>query len=1600
MTRRRLFLTVAVALLATFVVAATAAWLALPSLARWAVVWQVEAQTGRKLTMREFALDLRGGHLRITGLRLDDREPGPPLAELDRLEVRFRPSTLLRGHLWIEDLALDNPRVRIVRTARGVLNISDLLRPSKPREGTAAFTLDRFALTGGAILFEDRELTPPRTWRADALAIEASLLSTVNPEPRGRGRLTTTVAGAPLSVELSEVRLAPMHGRVRVNLSNMDATLANLYLPPDTAVVLERALVSAGLTATADAQDGLRLDGQARLDNLVMRRRGADTSLVTVPSLAFALTTVNGADGRPRGRVEVVGRATVHDPRPGQTNRFELDRLKLVVDGFDASGRVPAQVTLTATLPGGGALDVQGTARSTPLGSTVRARISRVDLAFWAPYLDLPLQFNGMIETDLTVDVATAPTAPVQTGATGGGGVTTRVRGSATLNGATVYGPRAAAGAPAPGAPPGAAPAPTTGATTTAGAQSEDRTREGRRRLIAADRMEMTGLDAQWPKVRVERLRLARPRVTLERDRAGRFPILDIVQSLRPKAAPAPAAAPTAKPATATTGALALEIGEVAVEQGRVRFDDASVTPPARLRIEPIALTANNVTWPGRQPARVKFSAGTPEAGTFDAEGTVALDPVRFELRARVAGVTLAPYRSYVPLSARLQGRVEADMALKGQLGETMQLNARGTAALGDLSFSDGDRPVLTVGRIETVGLDYTWPATASIERVHMKKSWVHIERRADGTLPITALFAPARPAPGAAPGPAAPAPPAAAAPSAAPAPPAAADTSKATVTVREAIFEDGSATIVDAAVSPPARLEVAGVRLAARDFQWPARGAIPVQLDMSTPGSGTLTAKGQLDLTARTIEAQVTPSGMDLSPVRPYLPVRGRITGKASGELQVKATLEPLAITARGAATLADLAVADGDRPVATAARLETTGIDYTWPATVVVEAARLQKPWAQIERAADGSFPIVALLTPAPPPATGGARREPAGGLAPSGPGAPKGAEPKVDVRVRRVAVEDGVIAIVDGALSPPGRIQLQGANLQIENIAWPAREASQVKLRTETATGGHLEVQGQLRVDTQAVDMQIAAKQLDLATMQAFLPSRGTIEGKMDADLRVHGTLAPLSVAATGRLAFDDPTFGDGQRMLAYIKRVDVARLDADWPRRVTVERVAIDRPWVLLEREADGTVPLLGLLMAGPSAPKTTPAPPGPAAPAPRDRVTTAPGAAPGAATSPPVVRVGALAVEEGFVRFVDRTTTPAFVEEASRIVLSGRGLGTAPDSRGQVAMNGRLTGGAPFEIKGTLGAIGGPLNLELDGKLTDFPLTRVNPYSNKLIGWVARRGAFGATVHYRVVDNRIEATNDLLIGQPEYAPSRSGDEVRDRVGVPFGMLVSLLKNVRGEIKLSVPVSGDLASRQFDLSDAFWAAMRETAISVMALPVSWVGKIFYTEDARIETVRIWPVNFEAGTTRIARDFEPQAERLAGFLRDAPGLTLAMKPVHTVEDIVALKREAVRQRIDAGAREPGQSAEGVAARLFAERFPGQPPPQGLDALVTELVKAEPNPDAAARNLAAQRMETTRARLQATKGSANAERLRATEGVVPVEASGQGRIEFEIVP
>jgi hypothetical protein len=1495
-SRRRWGL-VAAALTLVLLAGGTLAWRTLPELLRRVLVWRLEAATGRAAAVDRLELDLSGGRLRIEGLRLADREPGPPLAELAALELRFHPRALVRGRLVADAVSARGLRVRLVRGADGRLNVADLLARRQPATRPAPVSIARLELSDGELSLEDRSLAPPRSWRAEGVGLRASELSTLDPAPRGTARLEARVAGLPIGVEISRLALAPLQLEGRLTLPAVDAGLASLHLPPGAPVGFDGGWLSLLLTARVDPRDGTRLEGEGRLEGVAVRRRPSGVGMATLDSIRWTV-----ALGAPPGealrleRAEVAGRATLHDIRRDPPGRHPIEPFRLLVTRAPAPPAAPARLQLQAGLPGTGGVRAEGTLRLDPVAIDLRARLARVDLAFWGPQVPLPVSVAGLGDADLVLELRPAGT---------------RVSGQASLRDLAVA--------------------------------------DGEHRLARARRVEATGLDLRWPDITIERLRLERPGVLLRRDARGRFAL--------------PAGAGGGSPAPAGTAGPRIEIGEIAVDGGRVLFRDESLAPAARLRLGDVKLAARDVTWPPRRRIQLELGATTPGAGALQAQGAVGLEPLAIELRARLAGVALAPYRPYVPLPAQPAGRLHADLTVEAGAGPSLALRMRGTAALEDLSFADGDRPVLTVGRIEGLGLDYRWPAALGLERLRVQRGWAMIERRRDGSFPLRTLFAWPRPARAAAD-----------APAAGPPPPAF------ELTVREGRFEEGAATIVDATVEPAARFQVAGVQLTARDLGWPARAPVPVTLEAPTPGGGVLRARGEVALERPRLDLQVGLQDVALGPLQPYLPVRGRLSGAASGALRVTATVEPLAIAATGTLALADLAMADEQRPLLTLGRLEAAGLDYRWPATLLIDRLTTERSWARIERRPDGSFPLRDLFTARPGAAARPGARPAAAGRAPA-------TGPTVDVRVRRAVLGDGAASIVDGQVRPAARLEVGGARLEVQDFSWPARGPVGLQLRTPTPGGGTLEARGQLRLDAQRLEATLALQGVALGPATPYVLSRGSLAGRADGELRVAAALAPPALSLTGRLEGRGLELGDGQRRLLAVEHLEAAGLDVQWPDRLAAGRLVLRRPWALLERDARGGFPLLALLAAGPPAPDGAgPGAGGPPPPRP-------------AATPRPRLRVEALAVEDGFVRVVDATVRPRFVEELSALALSVQGLGTGAATPSEVALTTRLIGGVPLALRGRVGPLGGPLALDLRGSLSELPLPRLNGYANQLVGWIARKGALSLEVHYRVTDDRLEARNELLLAQPEVAPSRRGDEVRRRVGIPLGLLITLLKNARGEVRLSVPVTGRVSARQFDVQDAVWEGVRQTVIKVLALPVSWIGKIFYTEDARIDTLRIWPVSFEPGTTRFRRGFDRHAERLGTFLREAPGVALTLSPVVTLEDLAALRRAAVQARLEAGARETGQPVAAVGARLFAERFPERPAPAEPEAVLEALASAEVLPDDAVAVLAARRVEVTRQQIDAL-GPIAAGRLRVDPGPVPVEAGGHGRVEFEIGP
>jgi hypothetical protein len=378
-----------------------------------------------------------------------------------------------------------------------------------------------------------------------------------------------------------------------------------------------------------------------------------------------------------------------------------------------------------------------------------------------------------------------------------------------------------------------------------------------------------------------------------------------------------------------------------------------------------------------------------------------------------------------------------------------------------------------------------------------------------------------------------------------------------------------------------------------------------------------------------------------------------------------------------------------------------------------------------------------------------------------------------------------------------------------------------------------------------------------------------------------------------------------------------------------------------------------------------------------------------------------VVVTKLRMQDGFIRFVDRTTDPPYAEELSKITLVGENLGTtptrqgAPARRGTVDLRGTLASGTPLAVRGKIGSYPGPLYLDVTMDIADFPVSRLNPYLDRLSSWIATLGTLTATLTYKVDGDNLDALNQVEIDGLKLEQGGHGGEFRKRTGLPLDTLVSLLKDRKGVIKLNIPVSGRLSSPEFQYSEAVWAALRNLTIRLVALPFSLVGKLFFTEDSRIESVQIDPVTFQTAKPVPDKDGAEQIAHLVTFLKETPEIHLRLRPVTTVADVTALRREALNSRLATlGADEAARRQAAIG--LYTELFPRREPPTSDEALYDELTRETPTPPRALRTLATERVAAVRDAL--VKAGIAAARLEPMESRTAVEGEGTARVEFEI--
>lgn len=383
-------------------------------------------------------------------------------------------------------------------------------------------------------------------------------------------------------------------------------------------------------------------------------------------------------------------------------------------------------------------------------------------------------------------------------------------------------------------------------------------------------------------------------RVRAARDARG---VVDLSTLVPP---PAPATGEAAKPAATAAVAKPREaapawtvtVAKIDLEKWGARFEDRSVTPPATLTVDPIALHVTNLSTAPGAKLGVDLRLGVNKTGRIQITGTSTLPPVAANLRFDLRALEILPFQPYFQDQVNLTVTggtigIKGQAAVKVGTAPQPQINVTADIDVNDLATADRGKnePLLGWHTFHVGALHVATPPMAvSIGEVALTDFHSRVVMLADGGLNLQAAFAKPGAAPAKAasapakPEPAKPATTAGAPPADAPMP----------IAIGKLTLQGGQISFNDRSIQPAYSAELSDLNGRITGLSSVAGTTADVDIRGAINRSGALVIAGKVNPLAKEIalDVQVSLKDIELPPASPY-------TGKYAGYVIDKGKLD-----------------------------------------------------------------------------------------------------------------------------------------------------------------------------------------------------------------------------------------------------------------------------------------------------------------------------------------------------------------------------------------------------------------------------------------------------------------------------------------------------------------------------------------------------------------------------------------------------------------------------------------------------------------------------------------------------------------------------------
>ena len=609
------------------------------------------------------------------------------------------------------------------------------------------------------------------------------------------------------------------------------------------------------------------------------------------------------------------------------------------------------------------------------------------------------------------------------------------------------------------------------------------------------------------------------------------------------------------------------------------------------------------------------------------------------------------------------------------------------------------------------------------------------------------------------------------------------------------------------------------------------------------------------------------------------------------SGNLDVQATVSfkqfkerPPVVSLKGTVAFKDIRLADNNKkPLVEIPLFSISFLPSDLLAkTVHLSDISLRAPKIYVERGRSGELGILKAFVPAKP------KSEEA-----------KEAAPLPVIDIDALSINDGMVLFTDwqpvAAPGGAGEAAQGPAKLLVDKITFKGGSLSTQKDKKGTVEvslninrKGGVKASGTIALNPLDLETRVDIGNIELTHFQPYVAAKADVL-LVDGRFFTKGTARVKTAEGKGlfasyrgsaslnRLAVRDSLSNDD---LLTWKSLRIDSFDASFnPLYVRIRTIALSDFFARIVVEEDGTLNLQKIVKKGPASDEKPSSPPA------TEHVPTQAG-------TPPDVAIGQVTLTNGSLSFIDNHIKPRYTANLVEVGGKVSGLSSKEDLMADVLLRGSFDQYAPLVIAGKINPLGKELFVDIKADFKDMELSPLTPYSGTYIGKAVEKGKLSFGLQYHIVQKKLEAKNDIFIDQLTLGEKIDSPKATK---LPVGLAIALLTDRKGEIKLDIPVSGEIDNPEFSIGRIVLQVVVNLLAKAATSPFALLGSMLGGGED------LGYVEFDYGSSAVTEQNAKKMDTLVNALYDRPELRLEITGyVDPANDSEALKAGRMKSMI----------------------------------------------------------------------------------------------------